>query len=325
MAPYEVSSDDLDADFNGVSAHVIDGKVYYIDYGIMTGSVYYNKDMWEAAGLTDADYPKTWDEMREVAKKLTIKEGNSFVQAGLNFNGTFHQNYLLGLNYQLGQDLFEDDKKTATVNNDAMKAVMQLLVDLYEVDGVGSKDFGAEGADSFGQGQSAMTIQWGHFNNTLKTNFPDINFGVFEIPVFEENPYAYNRYNGESTFGINKNAPADQQAVAQDIVKYFLANNDIQKKFNIAMSTFPAKKSLAEDAEILANPSMAVLADHIDRYIWPGPMPATMETSLKTAGENVFFNGMSIDDALAEAEETIHNDMKNSSFESVESLYKYAE
>ena len=82
MAPYEVSSDDLDADFNGVSAHVIDGKVYYIDYGIMTGSVYYNKDMWEAAGLTDADYPKTWDEMREVAKKLTIKEGNSFVQAG---------------------------------------------------------------------------------------------------------------------------------------------------------------------------------------------------------------------------------------------------
>lgn len=85
----------MDADFNGVSAHVIDGKVYYIDYGIMTGSVYYNKDMWEAAGLTDADYPKTWDEMREVAKKLTIKEGNSFVQAGLNFNGTFHQNYLL--------------------------------------------------------------------------------------------------------------------------------------------------------------------------------------------------------------------------------------
>ena len=289
---------------------------------VSTEVVYYNRELMKELGL---EMPKTWDEMREVARKLTIKEGNSFVQAGLNFNGTFHQNYLLGLNYQLGQDLFEDDKKTATVNNDAMKAVMQLLVDLYEVDGVGSKDFGAEGADSFGQGQSAMTIQWGHFNNTLKTNFPDINFGVFEIPVFEENPYAYNRYNGESTFGINKNAPADQQAVAQDIVKYFLANNDIQKKFNIAMSTFPAKKSLAEDAEILANPSMAVLADHIDRYIWPGPMPATMETSLKTAGENVFFNGMSIDDALAEAEETIHNDMKNSSFESVESLYKYAE
>ena len=71
MAPYEVSSDDLDADFNGVSAHVIDGKVYYIDYGIMTGSVYYNKDMWEAAGLTDADYPKTWDEMPQFLEKAS--------------------------------------------------------------------------------------------------------------------------------------------------------------------------------------------------------------------------------------------------------------
>ncbi|MCQ4928215.1 extracellular solute-binding protein, partial [Veillonella parvula] len=65
--------EDLEQDFNGVSAHVIDVKVYYIDYGMMTGSVYYNKEMWKEAGLTDDDIPKTWDEMIEVAKKLTIK------------------------------------------------------------------------------------------------------------------------------------------------------------------------------------------------------------------------------------------------------------
>lgn len=324
MAPYDIPTEDLKADFSGVDAHVIDGKVYYIDYGIMTGSVYYNKDMWSKANLTHKDIPKTWDQMREVAKKLTVRDGGRLVQAGLNFNGNFNQTFLLGVNYQLGQNLFEADKKTATVDNDAMKKIMQMLVDFYDVDGVGSKDFGTDGADSFGQGQSAMTVQWGHFYNELKTNYPDINFGVFEIPAFDEHPYAYNRYNGESTFGINKNAPADQQAVAQDFVKYFLADDDAQKIFDIAMSTFPAKKSLARDKDILANPSMVVLADHIDRYIWPGPMPATMETSLKTAGQNIFFNGMSIDDALAGAETTIHNDMKNSHFESVEDLYKYA-
>ena len=86
MAPLEIPLEDLQADFTGVDAHVIDGEVYYIDYGMMTGSVYYNKDMWEAAGLTEADIPKTWDEMREVAKKLTIKEGDTIIQAGLNFN-----------------------------------------------------------------------------------------------------------------------------------------------------------------------------------------------------------------------------------------------
>lgn len=324
MAPLEIPLEDLQADFTGVDAHVIDGEVYYIDYGMMTGSVYYNKDMWEAAGLTEADIPKTWDEMREVAKKLTIKEGDTLIQAGLNFNDDFHQNYLLGLNYQLGENLFEEDGVTPKVNSDAMKQVMQMLVDMYEVDGIGSKDFGEKGADSFGQGQSAMVIQWGHYYNTLQTTWSDINFGVFEIPTFDGNPYAYNRYNGESTFGVNKNAPEDQQAVAQDFIKYFLANDDAQVAFNLAMSTFPAKKSLANNEKILENPSLKVLAEHIDHYIWPGPMPATMETSLKKAGQDIFFNGVDIDTALNEAQQNIIKDMKNSDFKSVENLYAYA-
>lgn len=324
MAPLEIPLEELQADFTGVDAHVIDGEVYYIDYGMMTGSVYYNKDMWEAAGLTEADIPKTWDEMREVAKKLTIKEGDTLIQAGLNFNDDFHQNYLLGLNYQLGENLFEEDGVTPKVNSDAMKQVMQMLVDMYEVDGIGSKDFGEKGADSFGQGQSAMVIQWGHYYNTLQTTWSDINFGVFEIPTFDGNPYAYNRYNGESTFGVNKNAPEDQQAVAQDFIKYFLANDDAQVAFNLAMSTFPAKKSLANNEKILENPSLKVLAEHIDHYIWPGPMPATMETSLKKAGQDIFFNGVDIDTALNEAQQNIIKDMKNSDFKSVENLYAYA-
>ncbi|MCI8950024.1 MAG: extracellular solute-binding protein [Lachnospiraceae bacterium] len=324
LAPLEISLEDLQADFTGVEAHVIDGKVYYIDYGMMTGSVYYNKDMWEAAGLTEGDIPKTWDEMREVAKKLTIKEGDRLIQAGLNFNDDFHQNYLLGLNYQLGENLFLEDGRTPNVTSDAMKKTMQMLVDLYKVDGVGSENFGEKGSDSFGQGQSAMVIQWGHYYNTLNTTWTDINFGVFEIPTFDGNPYAYNRYNGESTFGINKNASAEQQAVAQDFVKYFLANDDAQIAFNLAMSTFPAKKSLADSPAIMENPSLSVLAEHIDHYIWPGPMPSTMETSLKKAGQDIFFNGVDIDTALNEAQETIIRDMKSSTFQSVEHLYKYA-
>lgn len=325
MAPLEISLEDLEADFTGVDAHVIDGNIYYIDYGMMTGTVYYNKEMWEAAGLTESDIPTTWDEMIEVAQKLTIKNGDSIVQAGLNFNDAIHDNYLLGLNYQLGENLFLEDGKTPNVNSDAMKQVMQMLVDMYDVYGVGSKDFGESGADSFGQGMSAMVLQWGHYYNTLNTTWTDIDFGVFEIPTFDGNPYAYNRYNGESTFGINKNAPENQQAVAQDFIKYFLANDDLQIAFNLAMSTFPAKKSLADNEQILANPSLAVLAEHIDKYIWPGSMPSTMETSLKTAAQEVFYNGVDIDTALNNAQESIIRDMSNSDFVSVENLYIYAE
>lgn len=324
-APYEIPLSDLQADYTGVDAHVTDGQVYYIDYGMMTGSVYYNKDMWAEAGLSDADIPKTWDEFREVAKKLTKKEGDNFIQAGVNMNSEFYQTFLLGVNYQLGQNLFDETGKTATINTDSMKQIMQLFLDMYEVDGSCSKDFGTSGSESFGQGQSAMTIMWGHYNNTLQNDYPDINYGVFEIPTFDGEPYAYNRYNGESTFGVNKNADEASQAVAQDIIRYFMANDELQKNFNLAMQTFPAKNSLADDADILAQPSMSVLAEHIDHYIWPGPMPATVEESLKTAGQEIVYNGVSIEDALQTAEDTINAHLKTKDFTSVESLYKYAE
>ncbi len=325
MAPLAIPLEDLKADFTGVDAHVIDDSVYYIDYGIMTGSMYYNKDMWAAAGLTEDDIPKTWDELREVAKKLTIKDGDQLIQAGLNFNNDFAQNYLLGLNYQLGENIFLEDGVTPNVTSDATKQIMQMLVDLYEVDGVGSKDFGEKSGDSFGQGISAMVMQWGHFNNSLNTNFPDINFGVFEIPTFDGEPYAYNRYNGESTFGVNKNASTEAQAVAQDFVKFFLASDEVQVDFNLEMNTFPSKVTLADNSEILANPAAKAISTNIERYIWPGPMPATVESSLVQAGEEIMFNGMAIDEALQQAHDNIIRDMQNSTFTSAEHLYKFAE
>ena len=70
-AAYDIDLDAARTDFVGVSGHVIDGRVYYLDYGLMTGLIYYNKAMWSAAGLTEADIPKTWEEFRAVAKKLT--------------------------------------------------------------------------------------------------------------------------------------------------------------------------------------------------------------------------------------------------------------
>lgn len=323
-APYNIPVEDLEKDFIGAKAHLIDGKIYYIDYGMMTGSVFYNKDMWAKAGLTDADIPTTWDEMIEVAKKLTIWEGDTLVQSGFNINGKMHQNYLLGVNYQLGQKLFNEDGTKIVLNNPAMKQIMQMLVDLYKVNKVGSKDFGLNSTDNFGQGQSAMIVEWGWFSNSLKSDFPDINYGVFEIPSFDNNPAAYNRYNGESTFGINKNADEKSQAVAQDVIKFFLASDKLQKQFNLEMNVFPAKVTLNEDKDILASPA-GILSNHIDRYIWPGPMPATIEDTLKICTQEIMFNNADISSALQKAEDSINNDLESIDFQAVENLYKYAD
>jgi len=324
MAPYDVDTAQLEQDFVGVAAHEIDGKVYYTDYGMMTASMYYNKTMWKTAGLTDADIPTTWDQFREVAKKLTIRDASdNLVQAGFSFNGGA-QGDVLGEQYQYGQNLFTAENKV-TFNNDAIKAVIQRMKDIYEVDKSGDYNFGNNSGDNFGQGTVAMYLGWGFMNNVLKSNYPDLDFGCFEIPTTTDAvPYAYHRYNGESTFGINKNAPADQQAVAQDIVRFFLANDSLIKQFCLANSVFPAKNSLATDTDILAVPAIAVLANHIDRYIWPGTMPSAVEDNMKIALEDIFYNSADITTALKTAEDTCNQELAGSNFVSVEPQYKYA-
>lgn len=324
LAPYDIPVEDLEAEFVGASGHVIDGKIYYTDYGLMTATMYYNTDMWAAAGLTDADIPTTWDEFRDVAKQLTIRDENGdLVQAGFSYNGGI-QGDVLGMNYQYGQNLFTAGNKVS-LNNDAMKAVIQRLKDLYEVDGVGDYNFGNNSGDNFGQGSIAMYLGWGFMTNVLKQNFPDTSFNCFEIPIpTEEIPYAFHRYNGESTFGVNKNAPADQQAVAQDIIRFFLANDSVQKEFCLANAVFPMKITLQNDADLLSIPSIAVLAEHIDRYIWPGAMPSTVEDNMKIALEDIFYNNVDITTALTAAETAINEDLANSDFVSQEPMYKYA-
>ena len=324
LAPYDIPVEDIVEEFVGASGHIIDGKIYYTDYGLMTATMYYNLDMWEAAGLTEEDIPKTWDEFREVAKKLTIRDTDgNLVQAGFSYNGGI-QGDVLGMQYQYGQNLFTADNKV-TLNNEAMKTVIQRLKDMYVVDGVCDYSFGNNSGDNFGQGTIAMYLGWGFMTNSFIQNFPDTRFDCFEIPaVSEEIPYAYHRYNGESTFGVNKNASPEQQAIAQDIIRFFFANDEIQKAFCLANAVFPMKKTLQEDEELLAVPSIQVLAEHIDRYIWPGAMPSTVENNVKIMLEDIFYNDKDIEAALKDAEAAINEDLEYSDFISQEPMYKYA-
>ena len=324
-ANYDIDTAALEADYSTADVHEDDnGKVKYIDSVISTGSIYYNKTLWSEAGLTDDDIPTTWDEFIKVAQKLTKTDGGKMTQAGFNFNGDAYSAIYQGLNYQKGELLFSADGKKANYDNATTKENMQFLQDLYNKYKVGSVDFGNDYTQSFGNGQTAMIYAWGHMGGTLKEKYPDIDYGVFATPTFtKDTPFAYDRYNGESTPGVNGNQTKEQQAVAQDFIKFILANDDYIRVAAAELNSFPAKVSLQKDEDILSNPIMAALQPRVDRLIWPGPAPATVETSGKAAFENVFQNGMSIDKALKEAQSQMDTDMKSSDFQSMESKYAF--
>lgn len=64
---------------NTYDQHVVDytkfnGEYYGVPMGYAPYSIWYNKKMFAAAGITEADFPKTWDELFALAQKLTVKK-----------------------------------------------------------------------------------------------------------------------------------------------------------------------------------------------------------------------------------------------------------
>ena len=66
-----------------LSSVTYEGGIYGIPRGANTIALYYNADMFKAAGLDPDNPPKTWDELYEAAKELTDPSKNVY---GLAFS-----------------------------------------------------------------------------------------------------------------------------------------------------------------------------------------------------------------------------------------------
>lgn len=71
-----------------IDATKIDGKIYSLPYKTSSWFVVYNKDVFDAAGVSYPDGDWTWEEYAETAAKLTQGEGADKVYGSLNFQPT---------------------------------------------------------------------------------------------------------------------------------------------------------------------------------------------------------------------------------------------
>jgi len=205
----------LERDFRQVDAHRIDGKLYYLDTGLMTSCIYYNTKAWAAAGLTPSDIPRTWDQLRAVAIRLTRRDTQGrIVQSGFNPNG-IGWSLVVAQNYQQGQPMFSlDAEGRPLVDTAASRRSLAWLASLYAPGGPSDRRM-AEFQQSFAQGTSAMIYGWGWVNNWMANNGPEIVWDTFPLPAWTEAvPSAYDRNNGESTPCVNRASAADKKAVA---------------------------------------------------------------------------------------------------------------
>ncbi|MBE3591563.1 MAG: ABC transporter substrate-binding protein [Thermoanaerobacter sp.] len=158
-----------------LSAFQWEGKTYGLPKDFNTLALFYNKDMFKEVGINEP--PKTWEELRDVAKKLT-KDGvkGLVLSADLaRFDAFINQN---------GGSVYQDGKVTLNLPQNAQ--ALDFYVGLITKDKVADtpQNMG-EGwnGDAFAAKKAAMAIEGGWMIPFLKEKAPDLNYGIAELPA----------------------------------------------------------------------------------------------------------------------------------------------
>ena len=108
----------------------VDGKIYSIPFQRSTEIMYYNKDLFRAAGLDPEQPPKTWDELVEYAQKLTNDKTKG---VGIALNSGSAQWQFTGFCLQNSKDgkmLMSEDGKKVYFDTPENVEALQFWLDL---------------------------------------------------------------------------------------------------------------------------------------------------------------------------------------------------
>jgi multiple sugar transport system substrate-binding protein len=157
-----------------------DGHLYGLPRDLSTVALYYNKKMFDQAGIPYPDDSWTWDKLVEVATKLTKTSGGA-TQWGFYTETTDMENYWSSLVWQAGGDILSPDKKTVVIDTDQAAAGLQFLQDLiYKYKVMAQPVPGGAAGDLFENGQAAMEANGSWLVPTHEA--AGIDFGVAPLP-----------------------------------------------------------------------------------------------------------------------------------------------
>ena len=196
------------------------GDLYAMPFTATTRVLYYNLDMFSAAGLTEADVPTTWDELASVAKQLDIVEDGEIVQLGFDptyGNATYH-----GWLWQNNLDFF-DENKMPTLNTQAHVDVLNWIInfnDEYTRNQLTAFGEGNQllGINPFAAERVAMMVETDGLYQIIKDAGATFNYGVAPIPI----PEGGRRVNWGSGFSIEMYDNGDDDTESRDGTYQFL-------------------------------------------------------------------------------------------------------
>lgn len=302
---------------SAVKLSTVDNKYYGIESCIVAPVLYYNKDLFDNAGVayppTDPNKAWTWQEFVDVAKKLTVKNGVKTEQYGVygleNYYMTIAEIMSNGGNW------FSEDLTKSAANTPEVKEVLQAISDLRKKDGVSPEaklltNSGMSPAQMLQTGKIAMLVDgsW----SLQELSHMNFKVGMAVLPKFKDAVT-----HGQAHLHV-ASANTEHPEEAWKLIK-FLSSEEYQLMNVKAGLWLPNHKSLYTEEGIRKWLTPGVhpdgFKDMIPYFTSSKPYPYALLSSQKiqedtTAELDKFFIGnQSVDDTVKNIETLANKDI----------------
>ncbi|MCC2686786.1 MAG: extracellular solute-binding protein family 1 [Paenibacillaceae bacterium] len=275
-----------------------DGKLYGLPFNLSSIIGFYNKDIFDKFGFP---YPKdgvTWDDVYDLAKKMTRDDG------GTQYNGLLVHYGLMFKYNQLSLPFLDTKSDKAIIATDAWRRMLENFKRFYDIPGMPYTNK----VDDFPLGKTAIAVHvaekmigWPQVN-------PALNWDAMAAPTFKEAPKTGFQPNTYALFVTSVSKHKDE---AFDIIAYLLSD-EVQMKLSrkglvTPLTSKQIQQAFAQDqAELKGKNVQAVF---YNKYPAALPLRAPGLAYLDLSGEtgkaldNVMKNKADINTALRQAEE----------------------
>jgi multiple sugar transport system substrate-binding protein len=286
---------------NTLQGAIFDGRLYGIPNEVSIYACYANKALFEEAGLdAEADFPTTWEQMKEVSEQLTVRDADGrLVQQGFDFDwGSSVWMYLQwgAMVRQLGGSELEPD-------SDEAEKALQYWVDWANTWGLGGPAYWTSQSDDFIAGRVAIKCGLGSWAKP-SVEEAGIDYTVKPVPIWE-NAVNQNHFDIYAYFHmVNAHSAPEVQEAAWKLA-YFLDSHPID--YMVSTGLLQPKVELAESQEFQDIPYLDVFLSQMEVSMYSPRVERFIEVAdaLARARDRAVVDGMPVRQSLQTAQEEV--------------------
>lgn len=275
------------------------GKIYGAPLSADSLALYYNKDLFNAAGITDP--PSTWEKLFSDVQKLNRVDqfGNisqSAVALGTAYNINRSVDLLTALMFQMGSAILPSGQKRVELTDENSRKALEFYTQFARV---GSNAYAWNptlhySIDRFYEGTLAMMINYSWHYSTIKQKNAKLNFAAAPLPqFFGAKPVNFANYWG---FVVAKNKSAEDatgQSPAQATVKpdlekqNYLRIHEAWQFLNYLTLPHPGNKMTLQNGAAGTFKEFALSFDPTEKYLEKTKKPAARRDLIEKQKNNV--------------------------------------